>query len=229
MILIFDLDNTLIHSRIDFLGIRAALSHWALENGLSNTNEFQNMPISQIISRIETDFGPNSKECQQVWEIVEDFEEKGMSEATISSDVIPALKQLRKAGIKTALFTNNSSKSALPAIANFGLGPFDVVKTRDNVQKMKPSGAGLLEILQILSGNQESTYLVGDSWVDGLCAQDAGIKFIAFGSEHFAQIEERGIPYYKRVSNMKQLVDFAERYLSEKRAVYNRGDSKPTY
>lgn len=216
MILIFDLDNTLIHSKIDFLGIRAALSHWALENGLHSTNEFQNMPISQIISKIEMDFGPNSKECQQVWEIVEDFEEKGMIKATISSDVIPALQKIRKAGIKTAVFTNNSSKSALPAIAKFGLGSFDIVKTRDNVQKMKPSGVGLLEIIQILSGTQGSTYLVGDSWVDGLCAQDAGIKFIAFESEHFAQIEEQNIPYYKRVANMKQLVDFAERCLSEK-------------
>jgi phosphoglycolate phosphatase len=212
-ILIFDLDNTLVHSQIDFLGIRAALADWALQKGFQDTSEFQKMPISEIISRIETEFASETTVSHQAWQIVEEFEEKGMMEAIISDDVIPALQKIRSLSIKTAVFTNNSAKSAAPALEKFQLGPFDVVKTRDNVAAMKPSGTGVIEIIQLLSGTVENTYLVGDSWVDGLCAQNAGVKFIAFGMERFPQIEERGIPYYARIDNMSQLLDFAKRNL----------------
>lgn len=215
IIFVFDLDNTLVHSSIDFLGIRKALADWASKKGINEVHEFQKMAISRIISRIETKFGPNSSASTQVWRIVEGFEEKGMAKATISDDVIPALQKIRDLGIKSAIFTNNSLRSAQPALEKFRLGPFDVIKARDNVSAMKPSGIGLLEIIRILSGTVEKTYFVGDSWVDGLCAQDAGIKFIVFGTERFSQIEERGIPYHTRVENMRQLSAFAEEILAK--------------
>ncbi|MFX0113020.1 MAG: HAD family hydrolase [Candidatus Hodarchaeota archaeon] len=213
IILVFDLDNTLVHSKIDFLGIRTALADWALKKGFQDTSEFQQMPISDIISQIETVLDSDSTTSHQIWQIVEEFEEKGMMDAIISDDVVPALQRIRSLGIKTAVFTNNSSKSAAPALEKFQLGPFDVVKTRDNVRAMKPSGAGVLEIIQLLSGTLENTYLVGDSWVDGLCAQNAGVKFIAFGKDRFAQIEERKIPYHTKIENMEQLLDFAKEKL----------------
>jgi len=208
-IIIFDLDNTLVQSRIDFVKLRNALTHFVQENDLLNGRQFHNMPISKILAAIEDSSGLESTASRQAWEIVEEYENEGMIKATVSDDVVPSLVRIRKLGIKTAVFTNNSNNSAAPVLDKFQLGPFDIVKTRDNVKAMKPSGFGLLDIVQVLSGSLERTYFVGDSYVDGLCAQDAGIKFIAFGAD-IRSIEERGIPYYAIVKDMKQLAEFVE-------------------
>jgi len=104
-----------------------------------------------------------------------------MVHGTVEPDARPTLDRLRTAGLRLAVLTNNSVASAEATLERFDLADaFELVLARERVALLKPAGDGVLLAHSRLGQGQ--TYVVGDSYLDGLAAQRAavGAKFIAF-------------------------------------------------
>lgn len=179
-IVVFDLDNTLVHSRIDFLGIRQAIIGRMLEVGALEAPPAD--PRVRAIPEwldLAADF--DAALAAELWTLVDRFEREGMVHGTVEADARSTLDELQSAGLKLAVLTNNSIGSADAALDRFDLRtPLDLVLARELVPALKPSGAGIAQAHAALGGG--SLFMVGDSWIDGAATQRAavGARFIAF-------------------------------------------------
>lgn len=176
-VIVFDLDNTLVHSQIDFPAMRAAVISLLRERNLSDADdaELRRLSVGEIIAS----GAKRDHEFERAaWQSVLEFERAGMLKATIEDDAARTLGVLREANFQLAILTNNARAATTDALEKFALDSyFDLILTRDEVA-MKPEPGGLLQAQKMLSS--ERAFLVGDSWLDGAAANRAQIPFIAF-------------------------------------------------
>ena len=186
LLIIFDLDGTLIKSNIDYEGMRIELRR--ILKSFISTEEFQNITSSyrsilELIEFIEKN-DSTGKILQESWEYIEEQELKGYEKAVIEDDVHPTLEKLLELGHTITILTNNSRK-----LTDFGLEKyrlreyFEYVLTRDEVTNPKPDPEGLLKTIEYFNKDKEETIFIGDSWLDAETAINAGIKFYYLGND----------------------------------------------
>lgn len=179
-IVVFDLDNTLVHSRIDFLGIRTTIIGRLLEVGALSEAPVDPR-VRAIPEWLELAEAFDTSLAADLWRAVDQFEREGMVHGTVEADAHSTLHRLRAAGLRLGVLTNNSVGSAEAALDRFELRePFDLVLARERVQALKPAGDGVALAHATLGGGP--MYVVGDSWIDGKATQRAavGARFVAF-------------------------------------------------
>lgn len=200
-IVVFDLDNTLVHSRIDFLGIRRAIITRLLEVGV--LVEPPADPRARAIPEwLEVAAEYDATLADELWQVVDRFEREGMLHGSVEDDARRALDCLRHGGCKLAVLTNNSLSSADAALERWDLRPpLDLVLARGVVPALKPSGAGVLQAHTALGSGP--TFVVGDSYIDGLAARRAGIgaRFIAFRADP-VDLAARGVETWARATTL---------------------------
>ncbi|HXF82392.1 MAG TPA: HAD family hydrolase [bacterium] len=202
--LIFDLDNTLIHSRIDFLGTRRRLIAVLEESGAlpAPPEVLLREPIPHLVA-----LGERSGAAlgERMWEIVADAEAAGLQDAELVAHATEVLQALRARGYRLALLTNNARVGVEAKLRDLGLAPFfEVVATRSEVPALKPSPAGVRYILERLPGVRLS-YVIGDAWIDGRAAEEAGARFIGFGDRQAAALE-RGVRPWAWITDLRELL-----------------------
>lgn len=205
IVLIFDLDNTLIHSRIDFLGVRHRLIDLLMSAGaVSAPREVLiREPIPHLVA-----MGEAADEAlgKAMWEIVAEAERLGLQDALPDADAAEVLRTLRSRGYRMAVLTNNARDGVLAKLGEFDLARyFDVIATRSDVAALKPSPAGVQYILGRLPGVQ-AAFVIGDAWIDGLAARDAGVPFIGVGARQAAALE-RGVQPRAWVAGLRDLLE----------------------
>jgi phosphoglycolate phosphatase len=203
-IVVFDLDNTLVHSRIDFLGIRQAIITRLLEVGAIDAPPAN--PRSRAIPEwldVAAAFDPVL--AAELWRVVAQFEREGMVHGTVEPDTRDTLDRLRSAGLRLAVLTNNSVSSAEAALDRFDLRqPFDLVLARELVAALKPAGDGVAQAHTTLG--RGPTFVVGDSYIDGLAAQRAavGARFVAFRAS-VDDLAARGVETWATAATLGEL------------------------
>ena len=118
-----------------------------------------------------------------LWTLALEREQRAMDQATLEPGALAAVTGARRLGFVTALWTNNAGTVTRSALVRLGLAEhFDVVVTRDEMLELKPHPDGWRVIAGLVGGAAASqgTFMVGDSWVDGLAATAAGVPFIAY-------------------------------------------------
>ena len=203
-IVVFDLDNTLVHSRIDFLGIRAAIIARLLEEGVLEAPP-ENPRVRAIPEWLDLAAAHDPQLATDLWRVVDQFERDGMVHGTVEPDTRQTLDRLRSAGLNLAVLTNNSVGSAEAALDRFDLRePFDLVLAREVVAALKPAGDGVAQAHATLG--RGPTFMVGDSYIDGLAAQraDVGARFVAFRA-NIADLEVRGVHTWASAASLADL------------------------
>ena len=203
--LIFDLDNTLIHSTIDFMGTRHRLIDVLMSAGaVSAPREVLiREPIPHLVA-----MGEAAGEAlgRAMWEVVSAAETEGLREAVAVEHAAEVLAALRARGYRLALLTNNTRSGVLPKVGELGLdGYFDVIATRTEVPALKPSPEGVRYILHRLPAVRLA-YVIGDAWIDGRAAEEAGARFIGFGERRAASLE-RGVQPWAWIADLRELLD----------------------
>lgn len=202
--LIFDLDNTLIHSTIDFVGTRHRLID-ALEAAGAAPAPREALLREPIPALVAMGEAADPDVGRAMWAIVAAAEAEGLRHAVAVEHAHEVLAALRARGFRLAVLTNNAREGVEPKLRELDLARyFDVVATRSEVPALKPSPEGIRYILRRLPPVRRA-YVVGDAWIDGRAAADAGARFIGFGPRREASLE-RGVRPWAWIADLRELL-----------------------
>lgn len=96
--------------------------------------------------------------------------------------IVEMLKEVKKAGLKTAVVTSRLKGTTYEGLEKHGLkGYFDCIITADECTKHKPDPEPILVALEKLNASPEEALMVGDTMFDILCAKNAGVKSVLVG------------------------------------------------
>jgi HAD superfamily hydrolase (TIGR01509 family) len=112
--------------------------------------------------------------------VLDKFDVQALPQSELMDGAKSVIDELRRRGLKLGLVTNSGSAGVKMALEKFGLsGCFDVVVTRNDVERIKPSGESVQKALSILGCAPNEVAYVGDSWADVVAAKNAGVMAIA--------------------------------------------------
>ena len=194
-LIIFDLDDTLIHSNLDYNAIRNKVVELLEPSILSQ--EVEKIPILSLLGLL--------KEHQpQLYpegvKRVVSLEEEAIKGASMmdGADLIP--KILKKFSLKSAIYTNSSRNTikryyeVFPFLCNM------FILTRDDITNPKPHPEGLIKLMNEFQVSNKNTVYIGDSWIDSIAANKSKIRFILFDSRSLP-LNSFSVPPYKIITS----------------------------
>lgn len=103
-----------------------------------------------------------------------------MTESAVLYDCVPELLRELNKTLKIGIVTTKFHYRIEAILRKFSVEEsVDVIIGSEDVKEEKPSPEGLIKALSLLGASNEETLYVGDSCVDALAAQSAGIDFAA--------------------------------------------------
>jgi phosphoglycolate phosphatase len=198
---VFDLDHTLVHTPLDLaamaLDMRALLEQ--------RCGPLPTRPDRYRVGELIHWCQSNAPHVEPpLWEIALDHERQAMAIASLQSGAREAIEGARAGGFATAVWTNNAREVTAVALERFDLLPIlDLVVTRDEMRALKPDPDGWRVILEHF-GAAHDAIVVGDSWVDGVAAQAAGVPFVAYRAKE-ADMERWKITPVARLDDLAAL------------------------
>ena len=185
MIIIFDLDGTLINT-IDDLG---QACNYALSACGFPTHKIEDYPrlvgngINKLIERALPEEHRNEATVLRVREYFVPFYDEHNCDLTRPYDGIPELLQtLKAAGHTLAVASNKYQAATEKIVAQLFPGVFDVVLGEREGIPRKPDPQIVWDIIHRLSplaSNLSPIYYIGDSLVDAQTAKAANLPFVA--------------------------------------------------
>ncbi|MCZ8520660.1 MULTISPECIES: HAD family hydrolase [Paenibacillus] len=203
---IFDMDNTLLSSRIDFAAMKAdvyrLLKAWgALPDGLT-----AELHTTATLIELAKEQGLEAGRLKHIWEIVSEHELRGMEGADPEPGVEDMLRRLQGT-LPLAIVTNNAEPAARAALELTGLSRYiDLLVGREGMRALKPSSSGYETVLANYPDIPPAAWVsLGDSWIDGKGSSDAGIPFVSYRSAE-GIMEARGIRVVGRIMHMDEWI-----------------------
>ncbi len=197
MILIFDLDGTLIDSAPD---IQAAVNRMLADQGLPpldlpTVTSFVGNGLPKLVERVMARCGLAPARHKELTRITLDFYNADPATLTRPYPGVPqALKALEAAGHRLALCTNKPEVPARAILADLGLARhFPVVIGGDSLPVNKPEPAPALECVRLMGGGAAA--FIGDSEVDAATAEAAGLPFYLF-TEGYRKSPVDALPHH---------------------------------
>ena len=169
---IFDLDGTLVDSRLDFEVIRR-------EMGLP-----AGVPILEAVAQTES-----AAERDRLQAILHRHELAGAEQATLFDGVPEFLQWLEAQGLPRAVLTRNSRASTDIVLARLGL-QFDRVLTREGAPP-KPDPAGLLVISRAWNIRPAELLFCGDYLFDLEAGSRAGMVTALFAPDELPSFADQ--------------------------------------
>jgi phosphoglycolate phosphatase len=187
--IIFDMDNTLLQSRIDF-GYMKNEVYRLLLNHRVLTGTFDPGPHTTVtlLDAAANQAQFTSEVHSAVWRRIAEIERIGMKGANLEEGAIELLDKLRnnEPDLLLAVFTNNDEEAAAQALGQTGIDRyFDLIVGRGpRVPALKPAPDGVRFILGKYEKIPADRWVsVGDSWTDGKAAVSCGVPFVAYRAD----------------------------------------------
>ncbi|MFW9779003.1 MAG: HAD family hydrolase [Candidatus Heimdallarchaeota archaeon] len=188
-LIIFDLDDTLIRSNIDYMAIRLSIAE--LFDSPPTLKELSGTPILLVLENLRKVHPERYLEGKRrIYETEE--EAANTAEGIDGAHTIPEL--LDRYQIYSAILTNNSRKGVEIYLNNpelVYLTKFEIF-TRDDFSQAKPSPEGIETIINYFKNHVDrgitgdNTVYIGDSYIDALAADRACVRFVWFHSRKIA-------------------------------------------
>jgi phosphoglycolate phosphatase len=182
--IIFDLDGTLVNTVPDVL---LSLNHTLTTFGRPTIDESQILGLIGNGARflMENAF-TKSKIPYTRFDIdaalacyLKYYSENPIVVTQLYPDVVQLLQQFYDAGLTLSICTNKPGVIARVLLDELNLKQyFSIVLCGDEVSYPKPNAQHLFDIIKRTNGKLAEAVLVGDSLVDKICAENAGIPFI---------------------------------------------------
>jgi phosphoglycolate phosphatase len=178
-LVIFDLDGTLVDSKLDLANsVNATRAEFGLPPlDLALIGQYVGNGAPVLLRRA---MGPDASE-EDVRKALEFFlahyAEHKLDHTRAYPGVPEALEELRRGGVRMAVLTNKPVKISGRILEGLGLAQyFTRVYGGNSFSRKKPDPLGVESLLQELGVPKERTMMVGDSAVDVRTARNAGVK-----------------------------------------------------
>lgn len=174
--IIFDMDNTLIRSSIDFTLMKREVA--ALFHSAGFEIDFS-LPVVKTIESFRDKPGFTLELEENIWQVILEIELRGMENALPEEGIRPVLEILKEHAYLLVV-TNNHYQAAKKALIHAGLiDYFHQILGRGTAPALKPSPEGLLLMVRDLP-DLVSCLVVGDASIDLEAAVGAGMDFVAY-------------------------------------------------
>ncbi len=210
---IFDLEGTLLTSKINFENMRKKLIkvltlHGFAEDSfpyllITNSTKFKETLKEKGISETKI-----SKINNEISNAIQEVEMENIEDTIEIHGAKEILQKLKIKNIKIGIVTRNCRVSTIEALRITDMLKFiDIIVARDDCENPKPDTEHLLKALKGLNIKANEAIMVGDSWLDALCAINAKVKFIGVLTGYSSQekFREMGVdvqPSVKTLSNL---------------------------
>lgn len=175
-LVVFDLDDTLILSKIDYVLLWREL----LKEPLGREIEY----FETVLAPTSTDklfceyFLKNPQEVEKCLEKLTKFYLENVQNFWVPEGVRELSENLSKQKIKLAIFSARDKVSGIFLLKHFCLETyFDFLIFSEDVKKQKPNGEGLQKILEHFKVLPEETLYVGDTKDDLEAAKSQNVEF----------------------------------------------------
>lgn len=177
-LIILDMDNTVLCSRIDFSRMRQAVYDILDEIGCPDCKQ---ATTARSIVAYERSAAYDPAAAGRLWQAIAAIEEEGLAQAVAEPGAGQALAYLSQAA-SIAILTNNRDEAAQAHLQRLGLAKHcDLILGRDSVPQLKPSPSGFRQIMAAYPKLSPCQMLaVGDAANDAHGALAAGIGFAAY-------------------------------------------------
>lgn len=194
---IFDLDGTLLDTLDDLHGaVNAALAAYALP--LRTKEEVRGFVGNGMVKLMERAVGKkNHPDFDGILTAFKEYYKEHCKDKTAAYEgIMPLLSALKDRGIKTAVVSNKADFAVKLLAEEYfdGLLLAAVGENESAGVRKKPAPDSLLSVMETLNADKETTVYVGDSEVDILTAQNAGVDCLSvtWGFKDKAFLQENG-------------------------------------
>ncbi len=181
---LFDLDGTLVDTRLDFDRMRSEMRRLSAQYGAPATAENDILLIVESACRhLRSECGDEIAERfrKAAFRRLAEIEAPDCAGAQLVPGAADLIHDLKARSAAVGVVTRNSRSMSFQMLENCGL-EVDVLLTRDDVPRVKPNPDHLLAALQALENNfpdeQRIAVMVGDHWMDVKAGKAAGLKAI---------------------------------------------------
>jgi len=206
---IFDLDGTLIDSKLDIVhSVNAAREHFAMPPlSIETVSSYVGNGAPVLIRRA---MGPDATEeliAQALEYFLAYYHHHKLDHTTLYPGVREALDRMQAAGIHLAVLTNKPVTISEAILEGLALGGhFKYIYGGNSFEQKKPHPIGIDTLVSQLNASRAQTVMVGDSGVDIDTARAANVQAcgVSYG---FAPETLKTSPPDFMVDNLQQLAD----------------------
>ena len=181
-LLIFDLDGTLIDSRLDLANaVNASRGHMGLEP-LANERVYSYVGNgAPVLIRRALGEQASDADVEQALEFfLEFYRHHDLDHTVLYPGVKESLDRLRSAGKRMAVLTNKPVRMSRHIVDGLGVGGhFFKVYGGNSFEHKKPHPIGVEALMQEAGVGKSDTVIIGDSAVDVQTARNAGVACAA--------------------------------------------------
>jgi len=177
MIILFDLDGTLIESTE---AITSTFHHAYDVHCEKNPTDKE---IQELIGYpLDIMFAKLGIEESRVWDFVDTYKEKYRTISKIKTELLPRAKEaveLASSFAELGIVTTKTGLYSEELMEHFGImHHFDVLIGREHVQNPKPHAEPILNALKKFNCKNKEIWMIGDTKLDLVSAKNAGINSI---------------------------------------------------
>jgi len=188
---VFDLDGTLIKSKIDYEEMRRRVTNVLIESGIPPEKLSKSGRIWELMkggeelqreSGLSLDSIRNVR--QRITEALNSVELESVEKVKPTPHALEVLEKLRGRGLSIGVAIRSCNAYATRALELTGLTSYvNVLFARDDMEYPKPDPRHLFQVVEALRASPHSVVFIGDTTTDLETANEAGIKFIGYIKE----------------------------------------------
>jgi HAD superfamily hydrolase (TIGR01549 family) len=218
---VFDLDDTLVLSTVDYGKFKRLVIGKIVSNGEPGTMYDPKETVVAILSRYEARMreaklpdGERKRRLAELDRIMDQVELERVGETKAIRGAAELLELLRTKGIKIGILTRGCHGYASAALSEAGLMHLvDAIECRNSETKAKPDPESYLRLIERLGVRKEESFFVGDHPIDAKCAMNAGVPFIAVETGDVPSDDLRAAGCVAVFPDVGSMVDWFKRIL----------------
>jgi phosphoglycolate phosphatase len=184
---VFDLDDTLVESTVDFPKFKSLVIRKIGEFGDDPGAYSLSETIVAILERFErrmAERGSSEAEVRRMLSELDRIMDSVEMEKVEGTAALPGAREvlefLRARDVKVGVLTRGCAEYASRALALTGMASLvDAMECRNSRTRPKPYPDSYLRLVGALGVDKEETVFVGDHPIDAQCAANAGVPFLA--------------------------------------------------
>lgn len=211
-VVIFDLDGTLLDT-IDDL---ANACNYALNKYELDTYEVEKYKVFvgngayKLVKRALTHTHDNSEKFEKVFTAFKEYYNEHMIDMTKPYDgIIELLDEFKSKGLKLAVISNKPHEFTVEIVKKYFGDRFDIVFGHRKDYPTKPDPISLLEVIETFDVSKRECIYIGDSDVDMITAENAGVSSIGvlWGFRTEEELVGNGAEYIARTTDeLKKII-----------------------